>query len=96
MLQKFLSLFSAKKAIPDLAPLNTIDFLSDLFASHGIESTTYGDWIVPRNELPSLRANWYPGQSSGVLQVDTLVREGVLIEECFAGITLQATGLLKP
>lgn len=93
MLRNLLKLFSAKQVIPKSARLSTSDFLVRLFERHGIECTTHNDWVVPNSELPAIRATWFPGPSSGRLDVHAFVREGMTIEECFAGIGEGATGL---
>ena len=46
----------------------------------------HNDWVVPNSTLPAVRALWYPGESVGHLQVQVLVRDELIIEECFAGI----------
>ena len=63
-----------------------VDYLSKLFEDHGFTCVAHNDWVVPNAELPALRALWYPDQSSGRLDVHALVRDGVVIEECYAGL----------
>ncbi len=87
MLRNLLRLFSANHVMPESASLSTSDFLLSLFERHGIECTTHNDWIVPNSELPAIRATWFPGPSSGRLD------EGIMIEECFAGLGEGAVGL---
>lgn len=60
--------------------------LKRLMEAHGLECASQSDWVVPNGQLPAIRALWYPGESSGRLDIQVLVKEGVLIEECFAGI----------
>ncbi|CAN7342620.1 DUF6348 family protein [Pseudoduganella sp. LjRoot289] len=93
MLRYLLRRFSAKQVIPESASPRTSDFLVRLFEGHGIECTTHNDWVVPNSELPALRATWFPGSSSGRLDVQAFVREGVTIDECFAGIGEGEVGL---
>lgn len=93
MLRNLFRLFSAKQAMPESVSLGTSDFLHRLFERHGIECTTHNDWIVPNAEFPAIRATWFPGPSSGRLDVQAFVREGMTIEECFAGIGEGAVGL---
>jgi hypothetical protein len=93
MLQNFFRIFSAKHAMPESASLSSSDFLLGLFERHGIECTTHNEWIVPNAELPAIRATWFPGPSSGRLDVEAFVREGITIEECFAGLGEGAVGL---
>lgn len=93
MLRYLLRRFSAKQVIPEPAILRTSDFLVRLFEGHDIECTTHNDWVLPDSELPALRATWFPGSSNGRLDVQAFVREGVTIEECFAGIGEDEVGL---
>ncbi|CAN7197795.1 DUF6348 family protein [Pseudoduganella sp. LjRoot289] len=93
MLRYLLRRFSAKQVIPESASLRTSDFLVRLFEGHDIECTTHNDWVLPNAELPALRATWFPGSSNGRLDVQAFVREGVTIEECFAGIGKDEVGL---
>jgi hypothetical protein len=69
-------------------------YISELFGRHGIACDVRDEWILPRSGLPALRAAWYPGSTSGRLDVEVLVREGVLIQESFAGIGEGNTGLM--
>lgn len=93
MLRNLLRLFSAKQVIPESQSLTPSDFLRRLFKSHGIACTTHDDWVVPNAELPAIRATWFPGPSSGRLDVEAFVREDLTIEECFAGLGEGAVGL---
>jgi len=93
MLRYLLRRFSAKQVIPEFASLRTSDFLVRLLEGHDIECTTHNDWVLPNSELPALRATWFPGSSNGRLDVQAFVREGVTIEECFAGIGEDEVGL---
>jgi hypothetical protein len=68
-------------------------YLATLFEGHGLPCVVQNDWVVPNAELPALRALWHPGQSSGRLDVQALVSDGVVIEECFAGVGPAETGL---
>lgn len=93
MLRNLLRLFSAKQAIPESEGFTTSDFLLRLFERHSIECTTHNNWIVPNSELPAIRATWFPGPFSGRLNVQAFVRDGMTIEECFAGLGEGAVGL---
>jgi len=68
-------------------------WLLELFKHHGLASTLHDDWVLPNAELPSIRATWHPGETHGRLDVQVLVRDGVLIEECFGGIGAGDVGL---
>lgn len=60
--------------------------LSELLNGHGVPHEESSGWLVPHGKLPAIRANWYPKDGSGVLQIDVLLQDNRLIEECFAGI----------
>jgi Family of unknown function (DUF6348) len=60
---------------------------------HGLNCVIENEWIVPNGALPALRAFWHPLNGQGRLDVHVLVREGVLIEECFAGVGQDEEGL---
>lgn len=64
----------------------TVGHIEALLNAHGVSGIIENDWVVPNSQLPALRALWHPGQSSGRLDVQALVGEGVLIEECFGGL----------
>jgi len=76
-----------------MAEAQITDYLSKLFQDHGVACAVEKDWVVPNSELPALRALWYPGQSNGLLAVQALVRDKLVIEECFAGLGQGDTGL---
>ena len=69
------------------------EYLSTLFEEHGLACMIHNEWILPNSDLPILRAFWYPNGPSGELDVQIVVRENVIIEECFAGIGEGDTGL---
>jgi len=53
---------------------------------HGLPFDVEGEWVVPNGALPAVRASWYPRTGSGVLEVDVLLEDRSIINECFAGI----------
>jgi hypothetical protein len=63
----------------------TTDFLLKLFQGHGVECAVENGWVVPNWELPALRAHWYPLPSRR-LDVQVLIEDKLVIEECFAGV----------
>lgn len=63
--------------------------LKDLFEAHGLTCIVENEWIVPNAELPAIRGIWYPQDENGRLDIHVLIKEGVLVEECFAGIGKQ-------
>lgn len=62
--------------------------LGKLLESHGIDISAEENWFVPNRSLPAIRCIWNesPENKSGRLDVQVLVEEGLVLEECFAGI----------
>lgn len=67
--------------------------LEEIFEAHGIESTEYNGWLLPNNNLPAVKAYWYPDASEhvGQLTIELLMEEGEnegtnIIVESFAGM----------
>jgi hypothetical protein len=69
-------------------------YLSDLFQRHGVACETHGEWILPHSELPALRAVWWPRDTSGRLDIEVFIREGIFIRESFGGVGTGSAGLL--
>jgi len=69
--------------MPDIEPVIE---LKRLFEAHGISCTVEDQWVVPNNTLPAIRALWYPRETSGRLEIHALLKDDVVIEECFAGL----------
>lgn len=63
----------------------TTDYLVELFEGHGVECAVENGWVVPNWEFPALRALWAPPPERR-LDVQVLVRDELMIEECFAGV----------
>jgi hypothetical protein len=84
---------AAEPAQEERPALTPQAWLLELFRRHGLASTTQEDWVLPNSELPAIRGVWHPGERSGRLDVQVLVRDGVVIEECFAGIGVGDAGL---
>jgi len=80
----------AHEARPALTPQA---WLHQLFERHGLACTLHEDWVVPHGEFPAVRGTWHAGDTHGRLDVQVLVREGLLIEESFGGIGAGDTGL---
>ncbi|MEK8030469.1 DUF6348 family protein [Ideonella sp. DXS29W] len=68
-------------------------WLNELFKRHGVTSTTQDDWVLPNAELPGVRGVWHPSEKHGRLDIQVLVRNGVVIEESFGGIGAGDLGL---
>ena len=71
------------------------EYLSSLFEQHGLSCVIHEDWVAPNGGLPGIRAYWYPDGLSGELDFQILVRENVIIEECYAGMGEDGDAALK-
>lgn len=80
----------AQVAKPELTPQA---WLLELFKRHGLVSTVHDDWVLSNANLPGIRGTWHPGETHGRLDMQVLVRDGVLIEECFGGFGVGDIGL---
>jgi len=62
-------------------------YLFNLLNSHGLGANRFKDWVMIENGFPAVRAFYTPpdkaGQS-GRLDVQVLLAEGIVVEECFA------------
>jgi len=67
--------------------------LSRLMEAHGVSYNVEREWVVPHGALAAARASWYARVGSGVLQVDVLLENKSVINECFAGIGDGAEGI---
>lgn len=77
----------------DAAKLTPQRWLVELFQRHGLAPIVHEDWLLPTGELPGIRGTWHPGATHGRLDMQVLVHDGVLIEECFAGMGTGDLGL---
>lgn len=68
-----------------MEPVNLVRQLSELIKRHGVSYHIEDEWVVPLGKLPAIRATWYPREHNGRLEVDVLLDNGVLINECFGG-----------
>lgn len=70
--------------------------LGELLKAHDLDISTEGDWLVPNNSLPAIRCIWSEDTENGTgrLDVHVLIGDGVMIEECFAGVGEGQTGFL--
>lgn len=76
-----------------MEPITLEKQLSELMSAHNIQFHVENEWIVPFSKLPAIRATWYPRQESGLLEVDVLLEDQRIINECFAGIGAGQSGL---
>ncbi|WP_457417953.1 DUF6348 family protein [Roseateles sp. P5_E7] len=86
---------AARRQAPSEAvvPTGPMADLLGMLEAHGLDCTVADGWLLPQDRLPGWRASWHPGEKAGRLDVHVLVREGVLIEECFAGVGTGVDGL---
>jgi Family of unknown function (DUF6348) len=73
--------------------LDTTTALKMIFQAHGIACATHEDWVLPGGNVPAVRAVWHPRSGFGQLDIQVLIKPGVIIEECFAGIGEWENGL---
>lgn len=60
--------------------------LKRLLERHGLDCVVENDWVVPNATLPAIRGLWYPYEVNGVLNIQVLIKDGLVVEECFAGL----------
>jgi len=61
--------------------------------AHDVQYQIKNEWVVPFGRLPAVRATWYPSEHNGVLEVDVLLEDKRIINECFAGIGSEEEGI---
>jgi Family of unknown function (DUF6348) len=76
-----------------MEPATLENELSDLMKAHDVPFHVENEWIVPFSKLPAIRATWYPRESSGLLEVNVLLEDERIINECFAGIGSGSEGI---
>ncbi len=76
-----------------LEPVDLVQQLSDLMEAHDVPFHVENEWIVPYGQLPAIRATWFPRENTGRFDVDVLVRDGVILQECFAGFGAANVGI---
>lgn len=76
-----------------LKPVDLVHQLSELMKGHEVPFHIEDEWVVPYGRLPAIRATWYPREDTGRLEVDVLVREGEILQECFAGFGAADAGV---
>lgn len=77
----------------DMEPISITKEISDLFLSHEIPFHAEGEWIVPFSKLPAMRATWFQREGSGVLEIEVLLEDERIVNECFAGIGSSIEGI---
>ena len=69
-----------------MEPVSLVKEISELFSAHEVPFHVEEEWVVPHGRLPAIRATWFPREDSGLLEVETLLNDERIINECFAGI----------
>ncbi len=59
---------------------------SELMSVHDVQFHMENNWIFPSGRLPAIRVTWYPEVGNNCLEVDVLLEDQRVINECFAGI----------
>lgn len=86
-LKELFSRTNPREAIPEATPpLTPQAWLFELLQGHGLAPSLHEDWVLSEAGLPAIRGTWYPGEAHGQLDIQILVREGVLIEESFGAV----------
>jgi hypothetical protein len=70
-----------------------LEELRELLRQHGLDCMMEPEWIVPKGQLPAIRAKWYPRKKSGQLDVEVRLEKGRIIRESFVGIGTGQAGL---
>ena len=76
-----------------MEPITLETELSELFGAHEVPFHVENEWIVPLGKLPAIRATWFPREDSGLLEVEVLLEDDRIINECFAGIGSALEGI---
>jgi len=76
-----------------MEPVSLVKKISDLISAHEVPFHVEDEWVVPMSKLPAIRATWYPREENGRLEVDVLLGDERIINECFAGIGSGSQGI---
>jgi len=76
-----------------MEPIVLVNQISDLMNAHKVPFHVEDEWIVPHGKLPALRGTWYPDEQNGRLDIDVLLDDNRIINECFAGIGSESEGI---
>lgn len=78
-----------------MKPIDLKSHLISLFEAHEIPFDTDEEWLLPNGHLPAVRASWYQKQNNGVFEVELLLEDGRIINECLAGEGIGEAGILS-
>jgi hypothetical protein len=76
-----------------MEPIDLVKRISKLMTVHKVPFHVENEWVVPHGRLPALRGTWYPGEQTGRLEIDVLLDDNRIINECFAGIGDGSNGI---
>lgn len=76
-------------------PLDLKEYVCELFENHNLPFHTEKEWVVPFGQLPAIRATWYQKETRGVFEVEVLLDDGRIINECFSGFGVGVEGILS-
>ena len=74
-------------------PVSLKQQMAQLLSTHELPLHEEGEWVIPNGELPAIRATWFAGEKSGRLDVELLLPDNRVIDECFAGMGAQQEGV---
>ena len=78
-----------------MEPVDLKNYLCDLFEGHEVPFHTENEWVVPYGRLPAVRATWFQKEGSGVFEVEVLLEDNRIINECFSGFGEGKDGILS-
>lgn len=78
-----------------MEPLDLKEYICKLFEAHDVPFHTENEWVVPYGELPAIRSTWYQKETSGVFEVEVLLEDERIINECFSGSGVGEEGILN-
>ncbi len=76
-----------------MEPTSLKQQIAKMLSTHEIPLHEEGEWVIPYAELPAIRATWFAGEKSGRLDVEVLLPDNRVIDECFAGMGGQLEGV---
>ena len=76
-----------------MEPVSLKQQIAEMLSAQEIPLHEEGEWVIPYGELPAMRATWFAGETSGRLDVEVLLPDNRVIDECFAGMGGQQEGI---
>lgn len=81
--------------MPQPEPVDLHKYLRELFKSHEVPFHVENEWVVPFGTLPAIRGTWYQNEHSGVFEVEVLLEDKRILNECFSGFGIGEQGILN-